>query len=75
MDYYVWNGKEPENFDSATTFVRGDKIKPDPKTLDEARGLFISDYQDYLEEQWIKELRGKYKVKVNKKLLNSIDGV
>ncbi|WP_319227075.1 peptidylprolyl isomerase [Draconibacterium orientale] len=75
VDYYVWNGKEPENFDSATTFVRGDKIKPEPKTLDEARGLFISDYQDYLEEQWIKELRRKYKVKVNKKLLNSIEGV
>ncbi|KJF43284.1 hypothetical protein LH29_13620 [Draconibacterium sediminis] len=75
VDYYVWNGKDPENFDSATTFVRGDKIKPEPKTLDDARGLFISDYQDYLEEQWIKELRNKYKVKVNKKLLNSIEGV
>ncbi|WP_303917579.1 peptidylprolyl isomerase [Draconibacterium sediminis] len=75
VDYYVWNGKEPEDFDSATTFVRGDKIKPEPKTLDDARGLFISDYQDYLEEQWIKELRNKYKVKVNKKLLNSIEGV
>ena len=75
VDYYVWNGKEPENFDSATTFIRGDKIKPEPKTLDEARGLFISDYQDYLEEQWIKELRRKYKVKVNKKLLKSIEGV
>ena len=75
VDYYVWNGKEPENFDSATTFIRGDKIKPEPKMLDEARGLFISDYQDYLEEQWIKELRRKYKVKVNKKLLKSIEGV
>ena len=75
VDYYVWNGKEPENFDSATTFIRGDKIKTEPKTLDEARGLFISDYQDYLEEQWIKELRRKYKIKVNKKLLKSIEGV
>ena len=75
VDYYVWHGKEPENFDSATTFIRGDKIKPEPKMLDEARGLFISDYQDYLEEQWIKELRRKYKVKVNKKLLKSIEGV
>ncbi|WP_319503621.1 peptidylprolyl isomerase [uncultured Draconibacterium sp.] len=75
VDYYVWNGKDPENFDSAITFVRGDIIKPEPKTLDDARGLFISDYQDYLEEQWIKELRNKYKVKVNKKLLNSIEGV
>lgn len=75
VDYYVWNGKDPDDFDSATTFIRGDKIDPQPKTLDEARGLFISDYQDYLEEQWIKELRRKYKVKVNKKLLKTIDGV
>ncbi|QIA08749.1 peptidylprolyl isomerase [Draconibacterium halophilum] len=75
VDYYVWNGKDPEDFDSATTFIRGDKIEPQPKTLDEARGLFISDYQDYLEEQWIKELRRKHKVKVNKKLLKTIEGV
>ncbi|WP_319589735.1 peptidylprolyl isomerase [uncultured Draconibacterium sp.] len=75
VDYYVWNGKDPEDFDSATTFVRGDKIEPQPKTLDEARGLFISDYQDYLEQEWIKDLRRKYKVKVNKKLLKTIEGV
>ncbi|MDX8340385.1 peptidylprolyl isomerase [Draconibacterium sp. IB214405] len=74
VDYYVWNGKDPDNFDSATTFIRGDKIDPEPKTLDEARGLFISDYQNYLEEQWLKELRSKHKVKVNKKLLKTIEG-
>ncbi|HYQ55698.1 MAG TPA: peptidylprolyl isomerase [Draconibacterium sp.] len=75
VDYYVWNGKEPEGFDSATTFIRGDKVEPQPKTLDEARGLFISDYQDYLEEQWLNELRNKHKVKINKQLLKSIEGV
>ncbi|WP_321375578.1 peptidylprolyl isomerase [uncultured Draconibacterium sp.] len=75
VDYYVWNGKDPEDFDSSTTFIRGDKIEPEPKTLDEARGLFISDYQDYLEKQWLKELRSKHKVKVNKKLLKTIESV
>ncbi|WP_297090234.1 peptidylprolyl isomerase [uncultured Draconibacterium sp.] len=75
VDYYVWNGKEPEDFDSSTTFIRGDKIEPQPKTLDEARGLFISDYQDYLEKEWLKELRKKHKIKVNKKLLKTISGV
>ncbi len=75
VDYYVWNGPEPGNFDTETTFIRGDKIPSGPKTLDEAKGLYISDYQNYLEEQWIKELRKKYKIKVNKKLLKTIQGV
>ncbi len=75
VDFYVWNGPEPDNFNSALTFVRGDKIPPEIKTLDEARGLYVSDYQKYLEENWIKELRKKYKIKVNKKLLKTIEGV
>lgn len=75
VDYYVWNGELPENFDPELIFIRGDKIQPEPKSLDEARGLYISDYQKFLEENWIKELRKKYKVKVNKKLLKTIDSV
>lgn len=75
VDYYVWNGNEPDDFDSSLTFVRGNKIGPEPKKLDEARGLYISDYQKYLEEKWIKELRSKHKVVVNKKLLKTIEGV
>lgn len=72
VDYYVWNGKHPDNFDSSTTFVRGDKIAPTEKTLEEARGLYTSDYQDYLEKKWLKKLHSKYKIKVNKKLLKTI---
>ena len=75
VDYYVWNGPKPNNFNSELTFIRGDKIPPQPKTLDEARGLYVSDYQKYLEEKWLKELRAKYKITVNKKLLKSINGV
>jgi peptidyl-prolyl cis-trans isomerase SurA len=75
VDYFVWNGPEPANFDSDLSFIRGDKIQPEPKTLNEARGLYVSDYQKYLEENWIKELRAKYKITVNKKLLKTIKGV
>ena len=75
VDYYVWNQPEPENFNSLLTFIRGDMTPPEPKTLEEARGLFVSDYQNYLEDMWIKELREKHEIKINKKLLKTIKGV
>lgn len=47
-------------------------IPPQPKSLKEAKGMVISDYQNYLEQQWIKELKSKYKVEVNKDVLYSL---
>jgi peptidyl-prolyl cis-trans isomerase SurA len=42
------------------------------KKLNEARGLYIADYQNYLEKEWIKELRKKYPVKINDTVYNEI---
>lgn len=39
--------------------------EPRLKTFEEARGLVISDYQTYLEQEWIKSLKNKYPVSVN----------
>ncbi|SHJ42603.1 peptidyl-prolyl cis-trans isomerase SurA [Tangfeifania diversioriginum] len=75
VDYYVWNGKKTTSFNPELTFIRGDKIPPEPKTLEEARGLYISDYQNHLEKEWLKKLRKKYKIKVNKKVLRSVPHV
>ena len=47
-------------------------LDPSIKTLDEAKGQVISNYQDYLEASWIKELEDRYLVTVNKEVLNSI---
>jgi peptidyl-prolyl cis-trans isomerase SurA len=35
------------------------------KTLDEARGQVIADYQQYLEQQWIEQLRQRYTYSVS----------
>jgi len=36
-----------------------------PKALGDARGQATSDYQNYLEKQWIEQLRQQYPVKIN----------
>lgn len=42
------------------------KILPaGPKTLDESRGKVINDYQQNLEENWVKDLKSEFKVEVN----------
>lgn len=46
--------------------------KPEPKSLDETKGIVISEYQKYLEAEWISELRAKYPHEVNKDVLYSI---
>jgi len=47
-------------------------LEPQPKSLSEARGLVTSAYQNYLEEQWIQELREKYSFEVNQEVFQSI---
>ncbi len=42
------------------------------KKLDEARGMITSEYQTYLEQQWIAQLRSKHKFEVNQSVLHSI---
>ncbi len=47
-------------------------LAPSPKKLDEARGLITSDYQTYLEKEWLNSLRSKYKVEVDQNVVNTI---
>jgi peptidyl-prolyl cis-trans isomerase SurA len=47
-------------------------LAPEPKSLEEARGLATADYQNYLEEQWIKDLRAKYPVIIHEGVLQSL---
>ena len=46
--------------------------QPGPRSFNEAKGLVMNDYQVILEEEWIRELRKKYPVKVDEKVLAAI---
>ncbi|XZF15453.1 peptidylprolyl isomerase [Chitinophagaceae bacterium MMS25-I14] len=56
-----------KNADGSYTVVKADDVfnAPTPKSLDDARGYAISEYQDYLSKQWDAQLRQKYSVKVD----------
>jgi len=59
--------------DNNFVFKHVDDILPKAyKTIDEARGFIIADYQDYLEAIWINELKNKYKVSVDHEVLNNL---
>ena len=47
-------------------------IPPKPMLFKEARGRVVNDFQEYLEQQWIDDLRQRYTVKVNQKVLKKL---
>ncbi len=48
-------------------FMKIEEIIPvTPKKLSEAKGYAVADYQDYLEKNWVEQLRKDYKVEINK---------
>lgn len=49
-----------------------EKLPAQPCELSDVKGLVISDYQNFLEKQWVDELRKKYEVVVDQKVLKSI---
>jgi len=49
-----------------------DILEPEIKKLEEARGIIVADYQEVLEKQWVSELKEKYEVTINEKLLKKV---
>ncbi len=60
--------------DNTASFAWIQKVypQPAPRSFAEAKGLVMNDYQTKLEEDWIKTLRAKYPVVVDKKVFESI---
>jgi len=49
-----------------------DVLPQEQKTLEEAKGAVISDYQNYKEKNWLKDLREKYDIEVNQDILERV---
>jgi peptidyl-prolyl cis-trans isomerase SurA len=65
--------KNYETKNKKVTFLILDSwVDIEPKALDDCRGLVTSDYQSFLEKQWIEQLRAKYPYKVYQDVYNSI---
>jgi peptidyl-prolyl cis-trans isomerase SurA len=61
------------SLNNQTVFVKiNNRLEPAPKALAEAKGPITSDYQNFLEKEWIESLKAKYPITVNKDVLYSI---
>lgn len=77
IDRVEWKAGDFQQVDSdvddmvAFVKIRG-VLLPQQKELNEARGQATADYQEYLEKEWIKQLKAKYPVVVNKEVLQQL---
>jgi peptidyl-prolyl cis-trans isomerase SurA len=60
--------------DNTASFVKVIRLFPagQQRSFSDARGLVINDYQNYLEEKWIQELKKMYPVTVNEAVFQSL---
>ncbi|MBK7406745.1 MAG: peptidylprolyl isomerase [Saprospirales bacterium] len=75
MPWQVGAYSKPEvnEREKSQNFVVIDRIIPPVnKTLAEARGYVIADYQDFLEKEWVEQLKKEYPIKVNQEVFRSM---
>ena len=74
VDHLLFDGPEtkPAKKAFATFFMIDPRVITAPEEYTDVRGLVTSDYQNEFQSQWEEELRKKYPVKVNKKVLKSV---
>ena len=74
VDKYIFKTKEKfeAGKDYPFIFVTGKMLKNKPEDYTDVRGLVTADYQEYLEQEWIKALRAKYTVSVDQNVLKTV---
>lgn len=63
-----------KNDNGTFTVVKADDVytTQTPKSLNEAKGYVVAEYQDYLEKKWNDEMRAKYPVKLDDAVFKSM---
>ena len=78
LDAMTWEaGKlsslDPDRATKSFNFIKIEEVLPaGDKKLEDARGYVVADYQDYLEKQWINQLKKEYPVKIHKKTFKNL---
>jgi len=53
-------------------FLSGKNLKYTPESYTDVRGDITADFQNYLEEEWVKSLKQRFKVEINEEVLRSV---
>ncbi len=75
-DFLAFGGEKPKTNAKQkrwTNYVAyNGRIIDAPEEAADVRGAAVTDYQALLEQEWVKQLRKKYKVKLNKKVFKQL---
>ena len=71
MQQKIWNTSSKDTL-GLKQFFRDNKKNYAAQELTEIKGQVINDYQNFLEQNWIADLRKKNKIKINKKQLKKL---
>lgn len=62
----------PSNSNFTTCLIIDGRILNAPEEPEDVKGQLTGDYQEMLEEEWVKSLRSKYPVEIDRKVLKSV---
>lgn len=64
---------KPQFSDNTYKIIQVSNVLPErSRSFDECRGYVVAAYQEFLEKQWVKSLKDKYKVVINTPVLESL---
>lgn len=74
VDNIVFNGPkvEPASSNFKVYFMIDPRVLNEPEDVNDVKGMVTSDYQNEFQNIWEEELRKKYPVKVNEKVLKQV---
>jgi peptidyl-prolyl cis-trans isomerase SurA len=66
VDYLMFGGPEvkPSNSRFTNFFMYDCKVIDKPEDINDVKGLVTSDYQNVLEDEWVRDIKARYPVKV-----------